>query len=297
MTTPRPTISRMAMHEHGGSLHDLLTILEKELRASSLMTPWAHVASITASGNGPESKAAALALMNAHHYSGVPVVWDGVVRGMYLRHAPDAGAQYEGIKPSHFVSPDISLIGLIRHMRDAGRIAVGVGTPEAPLGWLTYADFSKRPFRVLLFAVVAEVECLLAHALDTAYPDDSWVDLITIDPVSPRNTADELRKRQSEAMGYDVTMPITTFADIGHLVRGLPQASAALALLGETSEIAPSLLAVSDLRNRVAHVVRPVIPGPKQIGPVANQLDQLLGWIDAWSARFTASTIFSGRME
>jgi hypothetical protein len=296
MTNPRPTMSRMTMHEHSGSLHDLLAILEKELRASSLMTPWAQVASITAPGNGPESKATALKLMNAHHYSGVPVVWEGAVCGMYLRHAPDSSAQYEGIRPNHFVAADLSLIRLIRHMRDAGRIAVGVGTPESPLGWLTYADFSKRPFRVLLFAVVAEVECLLAHALDTAYPDDSWVDLIPVDPVSQRNTADELRKRQSEAQGYDVTMPITTFADIGHLVRGLPQATAALALLGESADIASSLLAISDLRNRVAHVVRPVVPGPKHIGPVANQLDLLLGWIDTWSARMSA-TASDGRMK
>jgi hypothetical protein len=285
MTSQRPTISRMAMHEHRGSLHDLLAVLERELRVSSLMTPWAHVASITASGNGPESKAAALALMNNHHYSGVPVAWEGVVRGMYLRHAPDAGAQYEGIKPSHFVPPDLSLIQLVRHMRDSGRIAVGVGTPESPLGWLTYADFSKRPFRVLLFAIVAEVECLLAHALDTAHPDDSWAALLPSNPASDRDERAELLRRQNEANGWDVTMPLTTFADIGHLVRVIPHSPATLSLLGETPDIANQLLTVVDIRNRVAHVVRPVVQGPKQIGVVANQIDMLFAWINNWSSR------------
>lgn len=283
------------MHEHSGSLHDLLAVIEGRLTATSLMTPWVQVACVSAEANSRETRDRAKSLMDTYCYSGVPMTWSDEVRGAYLRHDPSGAIQFKGIKPFHFVSPDLGLVDLARHMRDKQLIVVGVGSAQSPDGWLTYADFSKRPFRVLLFAIVAEVECLLAHALDTAHPDDSWETLLPSNPSSDRDERAELLRRQNEAKSWDVTMPLTTFADIGHLVRVIPQSPATLALLGETSDIANQLLTVADLRNRVAHVVRPVIQGPKQISVMANQIEMLLGWINKWSSRLASSSDAGGK--
>lgn len=294
MSSIKNNISRLSMHEHSGSLHDLLAVIGGSLTACSLMTPWDQVACVSAEANGPEARDRAKCLMDTFYYSGVPMTWSGEVRGAYLRHEPNGVPRYEGTKPSHFVGADLGLVDLARHMRDNQLIVVGVGSAQSPLGWLTYADFSKRPFRVLLFAIVAEVECLLAHALDTAHPDDSWAALLPSNPASDRDERAELLRRQNEAKGWDVTMPLTTFADIGHLVRVIPQSPATLALLGETPDIANQLLAVADLRNRVAHVVRPVIQGPKQIGVVANQIDMLFAWINRWSSQLAPNNDAGG---
>ena len=48
--------------------------LTSELTVGSIMVPWPDVAYVEADGNCREAKAAAVSLMNRHHYSGVPLV-------------------------------------------------------------------------------------------------------------------------------------------------------------------------------------------------------------------------------
>ena len=235
--------------------------------------------------------------MNRHQYSAVPVVWSSCVIGVYLRHDPGRTPNFEGIRPKHFVDAKLGLLELIRRMRDTQKIAVGIGSSESPVGWLTYADFSKRPFRVLLFALMAEIEYLLAHALDLAHPDGSWLDLLNRGDGEARDDRKELLKRQQEAKHWDATMPVTTFAEIGHLIHAIPASEQALSLLGETSEVANQFMSIPDLRNRVAHVVRPVVAGPKQISSVAKQIDQMLEWTQRWSDNLSAAPTGKGANE
>lgn len=289
MSTLTTKISRLSIHEHGASLHHLLGLLERETSAASLLVPWDVVQCASAERNGSEPAKHAASLMDAHNFSGVPLTWQGEVRGVYVRHQRQGRPQFEGIRPQHFVRSDISMLNMLRHMRESRCIVLGIGTAAAPEGWLTYADFSKRPFRVLLFAIVAEVEMLMAHALDLAHPDDSWVDLIPADPKGERDYRAEVLGRQKEAKGWDVAMPLTTFADISHLTRAIPESPAALRLLGEDKGIAGKLKDLSGLRNRVAHVVKPVVAGPKEIATVADQIDTLLGWIERWPAAMRAA--------
>ncbi len=263
------------MHEHVGSLHELVGWLETGLATRSIMTPWADVDCVEV-----RDTAAATALMDAHRYSGVPLVCpeSGRVLGMYVRGQPGGPAVFDAVQAEHFVEPSLGLVALIRLLRDTKKFVVGVGSAESPLGWLTYADFSKRPFRVLLFAIVAEVEYLLAAAIDRAHPDDTWVHLVP-------ESAPELLRRMADAEHWDVTMPLTTFTDIGHLVSVVGQSPEVRALLNARHDIADKLRSLSQVRNRVAHVVRPVVPGPGQIASVARQIELMLGWISGWTAR------------
>jgi len=279
MTSISNKISRKQFHAHSGSLEELLAIIEKHLTAAAIMTPWKQVAVINAEANSPEAKKRAGELMDRNFYSGVPMVCADRVRGVFLRFEPGRNVNFEGTKAEQFVKPDISLLTLIGRMRDTQRIVVGIGSAESPEGWVTYADFSKRPFRVLLFALMAEIEYLLARALDMAYPDDSWIELLPKD-----ENREELQKRQKEAQHWDVLMPLTTFANIGDLIRAMPHSPEALAMLGETAAIDTHLKSIPELRNNVDHVVRPVVRGPKQISSVANQIDLMLEWAKRWTA-------------
>jgi CBS domain-containing protein len=269
------------MHAHSGSLRELLAVIEEKLTVAAIMTPWEQVDCVPAEATSEEAEVQAMDLMDRHHYSGVPMVWGKNVRGVFLRHDPAGRVSFERIKPEHFIESDIGLVTLIRRMRDTQRTVVGVGSPESPVGWVTYADFSKRPFRVLLFALMAEIEYLLALALDMAHPDDSWIDLL------PDKTVEFLQRRE-DAKHWDVVMPMTTFAEIGDLILAVPASRKALALLGETESIARRLKSIPDLRNRVDHVVRPVVRGPKLISSVANQIDQMLAWAERWTANLAA---------
>jgi len=274
-------ISRLRMHAHSGSLRELLAVIETKLPAAAIMTPWEQVDFVKAEGNTSKAREHARNLMDRYHYSGVPMVCANTVRGVFLRHDPVGRVSFEGIKPEHFIERDIGLVGLIRRMRDTQRTVVGIGSAESPVGWMTYADFSKRPFRVLLFALMAEIEYLLAFALDMAHPDDSWIKLL------PEKTS-KFRQSHEKAMNWDAVMPMTTFAEIGDLIRAVPASKKALALLGETESIADRLKSIQDLRNRVVHVVRPVVKGPKQISSVAKQIDLMLAWAKRWTANLAA---------
>lgn len=290
MTQAQPNQSRRRLHAHAGSLHDLLSIIEKAVDASSLMTPWAQVESVLGQSNSADTLSKAKSLMEAHHYSGVPLLWEGQVKGIYCRHDPTRGPQFESVRPQQFVEPELGLIDLIRRMRDRQKVVVCVGTQTAPLGWLTYADFSKRPFRVLLFVIVAEVEFLLAEALDRAHSDDSWIDLLPNPGDSSDDARRELQCRKNQAAQWDVTMPLTTFAEIGHLIAAAGGSSLVRAMLDEEDGLGDSLKSLPDLRNRVAHVVKPVVAGPAAIKSVAGQIDQMLAWIKKWSERLESAT-------
>lgn len=277
--------SRAKLHEHAGSLHDVIDLLSSKLTTESIMTPWSVVDCVETSANGREAKPHAAELMKRHEYSAVPIVRAGEVVGTFVRHKPGIEPTFESLQPGHFVGADMGLIQLIRHMRDAGRIAVGVGSAEQPLGWVTYADFSKRPFRVILFTIVAEVEYFLASGLDATYADGGWARLLLADKKPNRGSVGELLVRRLEAAHWDVTMPLTTFAEIGHLIQAVEASPELLKLLDISEEAIDRLRSIPELRNRVSHVVRPVVAGPKQIAAVANQIDLMLEWIDRWSKR------------
>lgn len=275
-------------HAHTGSLHELIGSLQQLLTTSSIMTPWPQVDSVTAQANSAEVRDRAKALMDQHQYSGIPVVWEGKVGGVFTRHDLSRPPRFENIRPEHFVPSDLGLIELIRHMQTHEHIVVGVGSSDEPLGWVTYADFSKRPFRVLLFAIVAEIEYLLAEALDRAHPDGSWIDSLESDPGRP-NARAALLERREDAKHWDVSMPVTTFAEIGHLISGLKGSPQALARIGESKDVVERLQSIPELRNRVAHAVKPVVAGPSQIKTVCGHIDLLLGWIDSWTAQLSST--------
>ncbi len=67
---------------------------------------------------------------------------------------------------------------------------------------------------------------LLAAAFDRAYPDDSWINLLGVD------FRDEILARQQAAAHWDVIMPLTTFADLGHLIYAAELSPAVQDLIG-----------------------------------------------------------------
>jgi hypothetical protein len=167
--------------KHAGSLKQLIEILQSCASSTSIMTPWNSVHAIDAPSNSRDARERTHLLMNEHQYSGVPLVHLGRILGVYMRHNATAMPRHQAATPSLFFDPESGPLELLKHMCDTSRIAVALGSANRPVGWVTYADFSKRAFRVLLFAIIAEVELLLATAIDVAYPDDSWVTLLDRD--------------------------------------------------------------------------------------------------------------------
>jgi hypothetical protein len=81
-------------------------------------------------------------------------------------------------------------------------------------------------------------------------------------------------------------MPLTTFAELGQLVYVARHSKIVRDFLQITNE--SELRSLSDFRNRVAHVVKPIIAGPKHISSVANQVETMLAWIKSWDELVTA---------
>ncbi len=275
------------MHEGVCTFAEFLTRFRRVLPCQLIMTPWKEVQGVRGA-NGREVKEQATELMNTHQYSCVPLTKNNTVEGLYLRFNLEDQPEYKGAEPSHFYRSDRDVISLLRHMRDEERIAIVVGDAENPEGLVTYADFSKRPARVILFAVVAEVEYLLARAIDRVHPDDGWLELIEETDKHGRNPREELAQRKASAKQWDSIMPLTTFAEIGHLVGVVERSQDVVRLLGEDDKLPSRLRSLPDLRNSVAHVVRPVIAGPKRIKTVANQVDLMFQWIERWEKRLAS---------
>ena len=132
---------------------------------------------------------------------------------------------------------------------------------------------------------MAEVVYLLARAIDRVHPDDGWLELVNEVDGGSGSRREELTERKAKAEQWDTIMPLTTFAEIGHLVGVVERSQDVLRLLGEDDDLPRRLRSLPDLRNRVAHVVKPVIAGPRKIKSVASQVDLMLGWIKRWEDR------------
>lgn len=279
---------RHVMHEGVCTFHDFLTRFRKVLPCQLIMTRWESVITVDRQGDRAQEKASAQALMDENSFSSLPAVEHGELHGFYLRHKPHGKIEYENAKADHFFPCEDDVISLLRHMRDNSRFAVLLGDQNNPRGLVTYADFSKRPARVILFAIVAEVEYLLARAIDKLYPDDKWLDLLSNMNGVAKRTHKAIAKRKTEADRWDAIMPATTFADIGHLISVVKHLEGIERLLGEDRGLPGRLCELPRLRNRVAHVVKPVIAGPKRIKSVTDQVDLMLQWIDRWETRLAS---------
>jgi hypothetical protein len=274
-------MTRHLLHDHVAGFASLLRDLSARVTCGSIMTPWSDVACVTGV-HGRETKASAKQLMDAGRYSSVPLVGDdGAVRGKYLRWTPEGSIAFENAQPHHFIAAEASGLNLLARMAEHNQIAMCVGTADDAHGWITFADFSKRPFRLLLFAIVSEVEYLLARAIDEHHPQDGWLELAGALPPGEQS---DLKKRREEAREWDALMPLTTFADIGHLVRVACASPAVCERLGLTPGNSDRLRMIADLRNRVAHTVRPVVAGPGAIQTTAGHVRLLRELIDRWSA-------------
>lgn len=276
------------MHEGVCTFGDFLTRFRRVLPCQLIMTRWESVITVNRQGDRGQEKASAQALMDENSFSSLPVVEHGELHGFYLRHKPHGKIEYENAKADHFFPSEDDVISLLRHMRDNTRFAVLLGDRNNPRGLVTYADFSKRPARVILFAVVAEVEYLLARAIEMVYPDDGWLELVEETDEHGRKPREELAQRKANAKHWDSIMPLTTFAEIGHLVVVVERSQDVVRLLGEDDTLPRRLRSLPDLRNSVAHAVRPVIAGPKRIKSVANQVDLMFQWIDRWEKRLAS---------
>ena len=102
----------------------------------------------------------------------------------------------------------------------------------------------------------------------------------------PDHPADELRERKSHASGFDTTMPLSTFATIGHLISVVKHSPKVRKLLGETDRVAKQLQSLPHLRNRVAHAVKPIVAGPLHIKTVAREVELMFEWIDRWETHW-----------
>lgn len=277
-------MSTRLLHDHNAGFDALLADLASRVTCASIMTPWCDVECVVGEHNR-ETKAQATRVMDAGRYSTVPLVDEaGVVRGRYIRWTPEGSVTFENTQAHHFAPAGADAFSLLARMAEHNQIAMGVGDAEnahAPLGWITFADFSKRPFRLLLFMIVAEVEYLLARAIDEQHPDDSWLQLHDALPVHERQ---ELSVRREEARDWDALMPLTTFADIGHLVRVAYASPAVRERLGLVEGEGDRMRALSDLRNRVAHTVRPVVAGPGAIQTMAATVRMLRELIARWNS-------------
>lgn len=275
-------MSTRLLHDHNAGFDALLADLASRVTCASIMTPWSDVERVVGE-HGRETKEHATRVMDAGRYSTVPLTDDaGHLRGRYIRWTPEGSIAFEHAQAHHFAPAGADAFSLLARMAEHNQMAICVGDVSGPLGWITFADFSKRPFRLLLFAIVSEVEYLLARAIDEQHPHDGWLELASALPAHERQ---ELGVRREEARDWDALMPLTTFADIGHLVRVAYASPAVRERLDLAAGESDRLRAISDLRNRVAHTVRPVVAGPGAIQTLAATVRMLRELIARWSVR------------
>ena len=277
-------MTRHLLHDHLAGFDALLSDLAARVTCESIMTPWCDVECVVGS-HDRQTKERAMALMDRGRYSSVPLIDDaGRVHGRYIRWTPEGATAFENLQPHHFARPHMDAFSLLACMAEHRQIAMFVGDASdsgPPAGWITFADFSKRPFRMLLFAIVSEAEYLLARAIDQKHPRDGWLEFAGA--LSEAERA-ELIKRRNEAREWDALMPLTTFAEIGDLVRVACASPAVCARLGLSAGDSDRLRMIADLRNRVAHTVRPVVAGPGAIQTTAAQVRLLRELIERWTA-------------
>lgn len=277
-------MTRPSSNDLDAGFDALLADLAGRVTCASIMTPWSAVERVVGE-HCRETKEQATRQMDAGRYSSVPLTDEaGVLRGRYIRWSPAGSVAFEHAQPHHLAPPAADAFSLLARMAEHNQIAMCVGDAQsaaAPLGWITFADFSKRPFRLLMFAIVSEVEYLLARAIDERHPGDKWLEIADALPAAER---DDLIARREAARDWDAIMPLTTFADIGHLVRVAYASPAVRERLGLVEGESDRMRALSDLRNRVAHTVRPVVAGPGAIQTMAATVRMLRELIARWNA-------------
>lgn len=278
------TVLRRDIHDHAAGFDALLRDLAASVTCESIMTPWRDVERVTGA-HSRETKQRATAMMDAGRYSSVPLIdcagAGGAVRGRYIRWTPEGSIAFEHSQPHHFVAGATDAFSLLARMAEHKQIAMTVGDAQKPVGWITFADFSKRPFRLLAFVIVSEAEYLLARAIDQLHPKDGWLEFAG---ALPKDEVADLLKRRDEAREWDALMPLTTFADIGQLARVASASPKVCARLGLIEGDGNRLRLIADMRNRVAHTVRPVVAGPGAIQTTAAHVRLLRELIERWSA-------------
>lgn len=246
------------------------------------MTPWQHVDYVTGRRESDSARQRAVEIMDKYKYSGVPLVAGATVVGAFVRTSPTSNAMYQAASPAMFVGPRCDALDVLQLLNERKRSVLVVGTAVKPRGWVTYADFTKRPVRVLLFAMISEIEHLLASLLDAAHPDESWPRYIPRAANARRSPFQILQQEQRRAEDWDVTMPLSCFATLSQLVAAACHSPALCRQLDDDPNVILRLKRVTALRNRVAHIVKPVIAGPTQIQGIASVVLDMLTWISRW---------------
>lgn len=161
---------------------------------------------------------------------------------------------------------------LIDFVRNADRFPTRLlKDRDAFIGLVTLADLQKLPVRVVLFAAITQLEMNMAAAIEFAFPATvDWRRLLD------RKQDDELENRIGSARHEDHGIKELDHTDFRDKETILSRASM-LAEHRETFKI--QIKKIRRLRNKVAH-------GNDYAATRgdANELPQLIRWIDDWTA-------------
>lgn len=155
-------------------------------------------------------------------------------------------------------------------------------------GIVTYADLNKRPFRVLIYAFLAELEGSLGELVRSECPDgDEFI----------RRYANDLRKRSIgawvQAVENDVEIHPVERLNLSELVSIVASEEALWDDLDFPSktQAKKSLGGLVDLRHDVMHPVRFLVREPSDASKLAERLSRLIELLDQ---RLDAVSVPSG---
>ncbi|HEX7051136.1 MAG TPA: CBS domain-containing protein [Longimicrobiales bacterium] len=174
----------------------------------------------------------------------------GRVYGYIRRDCPPSGSCSDHAIPFHafdLISESTPIEEVLGHLRTKPRVFV-LGGGEV-YGIITRGDLQKPPVRIFVFGLITILDMQLTATVRTYFPQDSWCQLLAVRRVNAARKLLEQRVARNEEI--DLT-DCLQFCDKRDLVLREESARKNLGFQSKASG-RQFLIAVEDLRNRVAH--------------------------------------------
>jgi hypothetical protein len=214
------------------------------------------------------------AFLEAKGFDRVGVRVEGRVCG-YAERAALAGGRLRDhlhpFGPDDLVEDGASLQEVIRSLAVNERCFVTVLGEASAI--VTLQDLEKPPVRMFLFGMVTVLEMLLARAIDTAFPGESWRAHVAPGRLAK---ADELRAERERRGLPARPLDCLQFSDKGLLALRIPEVRSRLGADASGKELRRALKELEELRNHLAHAQEIVPSGWGRIAAFTRNLDALL---------------------
>lgn len=210
---------------------------------------------------------------NGGDFDQFPVKQGGETIGILLRLRAHRGTSVrdamEPLREGLLVSAQMPITELIPQLRASPyRLVLRGGHID---GLVTQSDLLKLPVRLVVFALIAHLEQIMASLIAARWPAEAWLSLL------PQARQDKINAKQTELSSRRMNPPLlelTEFADKRDLCKKL-------VVEGSKSKFSSELDGLRDLRDQVAHAATFVDPsdGQSAVTKFVDHFENATQWI------------------